>query len=248
MRVFVCAQQEFGRDVVKALYDAGHEITGVAPPPQGRLKDKVTGFATLRGIPIVSDCDRLTAADIPDGTDLIVTAFSYWMVSQKALDKTTYGGIGFHPSLLPRHRGREAVRWAWTMGDPVTGGTVYWLDQKCDGGDILSQQVVFIEKGCRDYHDIWADIYPIGIQMIADAVASIESGEAGRTPQDERFATWEPSFERPRLKRNDLIMLGGASVEKGGSCLCGECEKRGVCGRRDQTIRADSGVNGCCFD
>lgn len=25
--------------------------------------------------------------------------------------------------------------------------------------------------------------------------------------QDERFATWEPSWDRPRLKRNELIML-----------------------------------------
>lgn len=207
MRLFICAQQEFGRDVVKALYDRGHEIVGVAPPPQGRLKDKVTGFATLKGIPIISDCDALTAADVPEGTDLIVTAFSYWMVSQKILDSTTYGGVGFHPSLLPRHRGREAVRWAYTMGDPVTGGTVYWLDQKCDGGDILMQRVVFIDRESNDYHDIWRDLYPIGIEMLCQSVDMIAAGTAPRVPQDERFATWEPSFDRPRLKRNDLVML-----------------------------------------
>lgn len=27
------------------------------------------------------------------------------------------------------------------------------------------------------------------------------------TPQDERFATWEPSWNRPRLKRPDLLMI-----------------------------------------
>ena len=38
-----------------------------------------------------------------------------------------------------------------------------------------------------------------------------KSGADGDGPlwreQDERFATWEPSWDRPRLRRNDLIML-----------------------------------------
>lgn len=211
MRIFVCSQEEFGRDVVKALYNAGHEIVGVAPPPQNRLKDKVTGFAQLHGIPIISDCDRLVSQDVPDDTELIITAFSYWMVSEPILRKTKYGGIGFHPSLLPRHRGREAVRWAYEMGDPITGGTVYWLDQKCDGGDILMQRVVFIDRESNDYHDIWRDIYPIGIDMLLQSVKMIEAGTAPRVEQDERFATWEPSHERPRLKRNELIQLQASS-------------------------------------
>ena len=93
------------------------------------------------------------------------------------------------------------------MGDPVTGGTVYWLDQKCDGGDILMQRVVFIDRESNDYHDIWRDLYPIGIEMLCQSVDMIAAGTAPRVPQDERFATWEPSFDRPRLKRNDLVML-----------------------------------------
>lgn len=210
LRLFVCSQEKFGLDVVKALRAAGNEIVGVAPPPQNRLKDKVYGYAKLNGIPIVSDCDRLVSADIPEGTDLVVTAFSYWMVSDKVLAKTTYGGIGFHPSLLPRHRGREAVRWTFEMGDAVTGGTVYWLSCDCDGGDILDQRIVFVDRRSNDYHDIWNDIYPVGVRMLVDAVAAVERGNASRTPQDERFATWEPSRERPRLKRNELVQLGAA--------------------------------------
>lgn len=244
MNLFVCAQQEFGRDVVKALYKRGHKIVGIAPPPQDRLKDKVTGFAQLHDIPIISDCERLSVDNLPDeNIDLVITAFSYWIVSQKILDSTTYGGIGFHPSLLPRHRGREAVRWAWEMGDPVTGGTIYWLDRVCDGGDILLQRPLFIDRFCKDYHEIWDEIYPIGIEMICQAVEMIEAGTAPRIPQDERFVTWEPSHDRPRLKRNDLAMLGGfaPSAPKGDS-MCDRCEYR----------KAHSDVGGLygegCFD
>lgn len=210
MKIFVCGQRSFGKAVLKALYEAGHEITGIAPPPQTKYKDKMVGYAMLKGIPIVSDCDRLTAAEIPDGTEIIVSAHSHWMVSQKCLNKCKYGGIGYHPSLLPRHRGQDAVRWAVHMGDWVTGGTIYSLSgDTCDGGDILLQRVQFIDKSW-DYHGLWAELFPVGVQMVVEAIGIIERGEAEWSPQDERFATFEPSWDRPRLKRNDLIQIGTA--------------------------------------
>jgi hypothetical protein len=33
LKLFVCSQEKFGLDVVKALRAAGNEIVGVAPPP-----------------------------------------------------------------------------------------------------------------------------------------------------------------------------------------------------------------------
>jgi len=207
MKIFICGQKTFGREVLKALLSAGHEITGIAPAPQRRLKDKMVGVAMLNNIPIVSDCEALTARMIPEGTELIISAHSHWIISGACCDKCRYGGIGFHPSLLPRHRGQDAVRWAVHMGDPVTGGTIYKLTDRCDGGDIILQQMIFIDPAW-DYHDLWHELFPLGVSMIVEAVDLIEKGKAESRPQDERFATWEPSWERPRLKRNDLLMLG----------------------------------------
>lgn len=207
MKIFICGQKSFGKEVMKALYNAGHKIVGIAPAPQGQYKDKMVGFAIQHKIPIISDCDRLTVKDIPDDTELIIAAHSHWIISDKIIEKCKYGGIGFHPSLLPRHRGQDAVRWTIHMGDAITGGTVYWLNDKCDGGDILLQQMIFVDKEW-DYHDLWEELFPIGVDLIVKAVELIEKGKATATKQDERFATWEPSWDRPRLKRNDLIQIG----------------------------------------
>ena len=209
MKIFICGQRSFGKAVLKALYEAGHEITGVAPAPQKRLKDKMVGYALLKGIPVISDCDRLSSSDVPDGTELVISAHSHWMISDKILDKCKFGGIGFHPSLLPRHRGQDAVRWAIHMGDGVTGASVYNLrSPKCDAGDVMLREIVFIKPGW-DYHELWSHIFPIGVRMMCDAVKLIEEGKARWEPQDEEAATWEPSWERARLKRNELLMLGG---------------------------------------
>ena len=208
MKIFICGQKTFGKEVMKALYESGHEIVGIAPPPQEKYKDKMVGYAMLKKIPIISDCDRLLSKDIPDGTDLIISAHSHWIISDKIIEKCKYGGIGFHPSLLPRHRGRDAVRWTIHMGDFITGGTVYRLTGKCDGGDIINQRTLFVDKEW-DYHDLWRELFPIGVDMILESVSMIEKSTVKGWAQDERFATFEPSWDRPRLKRNELLQLGG---------------------------------------
>lgn len=207
MNIFLCCQRSFGKAVLIELYNRGHNIVGVAPPPQEKYFDKVVGAAMIRDIPCVSDMDKLTSSDIPDNTDLIVAAHSHWFISEKVIEKAGYGGIGFHPSLLPRHRGQDAVRWAVAMGDAITGASVYWLNNKIDGGDILMQKPIFIDRSWS-YKDLWKEIFPIGVKMLCDSVDMIDRGEADRTPQNERFATWEPSYTTTRLKRNELIRIG----------------------------------------
>lgn len=206
MKIFISGQRSFGRAVLLALLDAGHTITGVAPAPQGKRVDRLAAEALKRGIPIVSDGERLVSDMIPEGTELIVSAHSHWIISQKCLDKCIHGGIGFHPSMLPRHRGQDAVRWTIHMGDAIAGGTVYRLSDKCDGGAILAQQPLFVKPGW-DYHDLWKAIFPIGVEMLVNAVTAIGCGTADYLEQDEDCATWEPSWDRPRLHRNELLQL-----------------------------------------
>lgn len=215
MKLFICGQKSFGRAVLKALYEDGHEIVGVAPPPQGKYYDKMQGLAIKLGIPVVADCEKLTSRNIPDETELIISAHSHWYISDKCLKKALHGGIGFHPSLLPRHRGQDAVRWTVHMGDFITGGTVYELGPVVDGGPILAQKAVWVDPKW-DYHRLWKEIFPVGVELLRKSVRDIENGTAVREEQNPAFATWEPSWDRPRLVRNELIQIGGTSDRRPG--------------------------------
>lgn len=207
MRIFVSGTRTFACEVLDEVRFRGHEIVGVAPGPQDRLKDPIYVYALRHKLNPVSDGSRFGPDDVPDGTDLILSVFSRWMVPKPCLDKCTYGGIGFHPSLLPRHRGSDAVKWAWKMGDAVTGATVYWLTQQCDKGPVILQRPVFIDRWSRDYHDVWEDIRRVGPGMVADAIDMIAAGTAPEMEQDERFATWEPSMDRPSVPQRYLVPL-----------------------------------------
>ena len=52
-----------------------------------------------------------------------MTAHSHARVTKEALAAARLGGIGYHPSLLPRHRGIAAIEWTIREGDPIAGGT-----------------------------------------------------------------------------------------------------------------------------
>jgi methionyl-tRNA formyltransferase len=182
----------------------------VAVPPQDKYYDKLKGLALLYKVPVILDAEKLTAADLPTGTELVVAAHAHHYISQKLLAQTKYGGIGYHPSLLPRHRGRDAVRWAIAMHEPYAGGTVYRLSDKVDSGDILLQQFIHVGRSW-DYHKLWAVLFPMGVQLLVEAVRLIETGMAASIPQDEQFASWEPAYDPTiRLQRNDLLQLGSA--------------------------------------
>lgn len=208
MNIFICGQRSFGASVLKALMDDGHHIVGVAPAPQKKYYDKMKIVAIKAGIPLIHDAEKLEHYDIPDGTDLIISAHSHWYISDRSVAKCKYGGIGFHPSLLPRHRGRDAVRWAVEMGDPITGASVYWLNNVVDGGDILIQKPIFINKKW-DYHTLWKKIFPIGVDLMVQACRMIENGTAPHIPQDNQFKTWEPPFDPDKkIYRGDLFQIG----------------------------------------
>lgn len=207
MNIFICGQRSFGKAVFLALMEAGHNIVGVAPAPPDKYYDKLHGIALRHRVPVVCDATRLTSDHIPEGTDLIVSAHSHWFISEQAVEKARLGAIGFHPSLLPRHRGRDAVRWTIACGDPVTGGSIYRLNNVVDGGPIILQRHIFVDKSW-DHHQLWKELFPLGVQLVVEAVAMLERGNIEGEPQDERFATWEPPFDpTARLFRPELLQL-----------------------------------------
>ena len=180
-------------------------VAAVCAPPGGRL----SGLAEDGGCRLIS---KLTAETMPAGVDLIVAAHSHDFIGEKTRLMATYGGIGYHPSLLPLHRGRDAVEWAIRMGDRVTGGSVYRLSNRMDGGAVLAQRHVFIRPG-DDARTLWRrDLAPLGVELLTAVVAAAATGYPVGEEQDEGLATWEPSIGRPPAYRPDLVMIGSPVV------------------------------------
>jgi methionyl-tRNA formyltransferase len=142
---------------------------------------------------VQADPKRVTASEVASGTDLIVAAHSHARVTREALATAKLGGIGYHPSLLPRHRGIAAVEWTIREGDPIAGGTIYHLADRMDAGAIAAQEWVFVKKG-ETARQLWERaLAPLGQKLLAEVIdyAKIYGGLPAK-PQDEEFATRAP--------------------------------------------------------
>lgn len=198
-----------GAEVMRGVVgEDGISLAAVFCPPTGRCAD-LARFYLEDGATKCVNHRQPEARDIPDGCDLIVTAGSRWFVSERVRHACRLGGIGYHPSLLPIHRGADAVEWAIRMGDRVTGGTVYKLTNKVDAGGIIAQRHVFIKRG-ETAPELWRRcLAQLGVDLLMESLRKVLSEDfVSGTPQDESMATWEPSIGRPPIHRPDLLLIG----------------------------------------
>lgn len=204
LRVILCGQKSFGAAVHAELKKTPHELLAVYAP-EG---DKLHRHATLCGDDTRA-AGTLRSDTMPEVADLLIAAHSHDFVSRAVRNRLRLGAIGYHPSLLPRHRGRDAVEWTVRMRDPVAGGSVYWLGETVDGGPIARQEWCWVRPG-DDASALWGrDLFDMGVRLLLETVAEIAGGVLTMRDQDHALATWEPSLTGgPRLFRPELLQIG----------------------------------------
>jgi methionyl-tRNA formyltransferase len=192
MKLTLVGSRYFGAATLERLLEEPVEIARVVVPA---ADDRLALAASAAGLEVVvlDDPAIVPAEAIADGTDLIVAAHSHARVTSDALARSRLGGIGFHPSLLPRHRGIAAVEWTIKEGDPIAGGSIYHLAEKMDAGAIAAQDWCFVRKG-ETSRELWERaLAPMGLDLLVRVVReAATSGKLPAAPQDEQFATRAP--------------------------------------------------------
>lgn len=214
MKVYLCGQKYFGREVLRLLLDRpGVEVVGVSVPlstADGR-EDRTAELARLHELPRMPP-GELRATNLPRGTDLIVCAHSHDYLGRATRNRAKLGAIGYHPSLLPLHRGRDAVRWTIRDRDRVAGGTVFWLSDNVDAGPVAAREWCFVRPD-DDAETLYRrELQPMGVRLIARALDDLDAGRMVRVAQDRHCGSWEPSMDAPPLFRPELPMLGYSSA------------------------------------
>ena len=196
MRITLVGSRHFGVTTLNTLREHGVNIARVVIAD---ADDRLGAAAKAVGIEVQVQANPklVVASEIADATDLIVTAHSHARIAADALAVAKLGGIGYHPSLLPRHRGIAAVEWTIKEADPIAGGTVYHLADRMDAGAIAAQEWCFVKKG-ETARELWERaLAPLGQKLLGDVIdyARIH-GSLPAKPQDEQFATLAPSLSR----------------------------------------------------
>jgi len=195
MRITLVGSRHFGVTALEMLRRRGVDVIRVVVAD---AEDRLAAAARAAGIEVAVQVNPklVVAAEIAEDSDLIVTAHSHARISKEALAKARFGGIGYHPSLLPRHRGIAAVEWTIREKDPIAGGTVYHLADRMDAGAIAAQDWCFVKKD-ETARQLWERaLAPLGQRLLGEVIDYAKTHDAlPSKPQDEQFATSAPGFD-----------------------------------------------------
>ena len=204
MKCALVGSRYFGASVLQALLlEPGIDIACVvAPAADDRLA--LAAQAAGLAVHVLANPKIVPGEAIADGTELIIAAHTHARVSDAALARARLGGVGYHPSLLPRHRGIAAVEWTIREGDPIAGGTVYHLADGWDAGPIAAQDWCFVGRG-ETARELWERaLAPMGLALLTQVVQHARAhGELPARAQDARYATQAPMLRRSVARTSD---------------------------------------------
>ncbi len=234
MRIAVHGQQAFGKAVLEALLARGDDVIAVYAPPDtpGANADPLVVAALAAGLPVLQPSSFREPAVWNEfralAPDLQVMAFVTLVVPEEFLTVPTHDTIQYHPSLLPRHRGRSSINWPIIQGETETGLSVFWPDAGLDTGDVLLQRRTPISEDDTLGSVYFDRLFPMGVEALLEAVDLVAGGAAPRLPQDHAQATYEGPCERrnaridwgrPWKQIHDLIR--GCDPAPGAWTTCG---------------------------
>jgi methionyl-tRNA formyltransferase len=140
---------------------------------------------------------RLAAA--PSEADVAIAPLLTRKLRKSERDAPLYGTLIFHPSILPYHRGPDAIKWAYRLKERVTGVTWFWAAAGYDTGDICEQEPVLLNLNERPGVAYKARFLPAGIRALRRALQGVAAGKPRRIAQIEADSTYEPAVRRATL-------------------------------------------------
>jgi methionyl-tRNA formyltransferase len=183
----------------------GHDVrfavlAPVAAPGRRRLEQRLGDARLLDAAELGASLEaKVEAALAREPIDLIVSWFWTRRLPEAWLARATHGGIGAHPSLLPRHRGPNPYFAAIDAGDRESGVTIHRLTGEYDDGALIAERRLPI--GTRDAWQLARALDRPSLALLRETVAAYAAGGPPPAhPQDPTHATWAPEPSGDELR------------------------------------------------
>ncbi len=207
----------FGKIVLaRLLRTEGVRIVGVvAQPdaPRGRSRqlqrEAVAQLAHEQQLPLWQPTSLHEWCDAIPVPDVIVTAAYGKLLPKSLLALPVLGCINAHASLLPAYRGASPIQHALFDGCTHTGVTIMHMAERMDAGDMICARAIPIDP-LDDVHTLTVSLGMLAGDLVVEAVGSLITGTASRTPQDEANVSYAPKLTRAdeRIQFSEYTAVG----------------------------------------
>lgn len=137
-----------------------------------------------KGINAPESLDRIRAS----GPELLISIAGNQIFKTALIKLAPLGCLNLHTALLPRYRGLMPSFWVLKNREPVTGVSVFYVDEGIDSGPILVQKEIGIAG--RSLEALIEYSKRVGMDAIVEAIEKIEKGDAATMPNDASQMTY----------------------------------------------------------
>lgn len=122
------------------------------------------------------------------------------LLNERIINIPLNGIVGFHPTELPKNRGRHPIIWALVLGLEETASSFFMIEKEPDSGKIVSQKKIAIDYS-DDATTLMKKIIECGKKQIVEIWSQFEKGDIKYIKQETAFSnSW-----RKRGKKDGLI-------------------------------------------
>lgn len=160
------------------------DVSGYSPIHELAMKHNIP-YTKFKKISDASNIDIIRKIK----PDYIFVVGLSQLLPEEIINLAKNGCVGFHPTPLPKYRGRAAMVWQILLGVRETKCTLFFLDKGMDSGDILGQEDYLIEE--NDYaSDVRKKLLSAIARLSNRVLQQIMNGTLEPQKQDEDKATY----------------------------------------------------------
>ena len=197
MRIVLAGSVSFSERTLAGLIRNGAEISGVlglSPSASSQVSDYIDleQLAVTANLPYRSFV-KINAPEVIDTVrkwqpDVLFVVGLSQLVHEAMMQIPTRGSIGFHPTRLPKGRGRAPV--AWLTYDEEDGAASFFvLEKEADAGALFAQEPFTVEPGAYA-EDVIQSVREAIDRLLDRWLPGFLRGDWNPLPQDEDAASW----------------------------------------------------------
>lgn len=194
MKIVFIGTVEFSKKALQKLVDIDAELVGVCTKEKSSFNSDfadLTPICKENKIPFnfVEDINSKESINwIKDLNPDIIFCFGWSsLIKNELLSLAPMGVVGYHPAKLPQNRGRHPIIWALALGLKRSASSFFFMDDKADSGDIISQKEFEILDS-DDAKTLYDKIIQLALIQIEDFVPQLKDNTYTRIKQDQALS------------------------------------------------------------
>lgn len=113
----------------------------------------------------------------------VVYCFGWpYLLRKTILGVPLLGVIGYHPTALPKNRGRHPIIWTLVLGLTETASSFFFMDEGADSGDVLSQKKLDVQEE-DDASTLYERLKEVALNQVEEFTPLLATGDFSRIHQ-----------------------------------------------------------------